>query len=176
MVALWLYIRMSTLIENTVKKWCCVLLSLSHQEAHDIDPPTTVCVNSDHLLELVSGEFIQGEACHFLLSNWEVFCAKIYFNTFFTREPVSKSLLNLLQYCFCFMFDFWLRSMWDLSSQTRDQTHTPCIEGQSLNHWTIREVLCGKFSNKKWNPGPISSIYPPALPSIDNSHLNQSAL
>ena len=31
--------------------------------------------------------------------------------------------------------------MWDLSSLTRDQTHTPCIGRQSLNHWTAREVL-----------------------------------
>ena len=25
--------------------------------------------------------------------------------------------------------------MWDLSSLTRDQTHTPALESQSLNHW-----------------------------------------
>ena len=30
--------------------------------------------------------------------------------------------------------------MWDLSSLTRDQTHTLCIGRQSLNHWTSREV------------------------------------
>ena len=30
--------------------------------------------------------------------------------------------------------------MWDLSSLTRDRTHTPCIGRQSLNHWTTREV------------------------------------
>ena len=35
---------------------------------------------------------------------------------------------------------FWLQGMWDLSSLTRDQTHTPCIGRRSLNHWTIREV------------------------------------
>ena len=34
----------------------------------------------------------------------------------------------------------WPRGMWDPSSSTRDQTHTPCIERQSLNHWTAREV------------------------------------
>ena len=49
-----------------------------------------------------------------------------------------KSLLNLLQYCFCFMF--WFFGLWDLSSLTRDQTHTLCIGRQSLNHWTSREV------------------------------------
>ena len=31
-------------------------------------------------------------------------------------------------------------SRWDLSSQTRDQTHFPCIGRQILNYWTTREV------------------------------------
>ena len=29
---------------------------------------------------------------------------------------------------------------WDLSSLTRDLTHTPCIGKQVLNHWTTKEV------------------------------------
>ena len=37
-------------------------------------------------------------------------------------------------------FGFWPRGMWDLSSLTRDGTHTPCLGRQSLNHWTAREV------------------------------------
>ena len=36
---------------------------------------------------------------------------------------------------------FWLWSMWDLSSPTRDGTHTPCTGSQSLNHWTTRKSL-----------------------------------
>ena len=52
-----------------------------------------------------------------------------------------KSLLNLLQYYFCFIFLFlWPRGMWDLSSPTRNQTHTLFIGRQSLNDWTDREV------------------------------------
>ena len=39
----------------------------------------------------------------------------------------------------CFVF-FWWKGMWDLSSLTRDQIHTPCIGRWSLNHWTAREV------------------------------------
>ena len=35
---------------------------------------------------------------------------------------------------------FWWQSMWNLRSLTRDQTYTPCIGRQSLNHWTIKEV------------------------------------
>ena len=30
--------------------------------------------------------------------------------------------------------------LWDLSSQTRDWSHSPCIGRWSLNHWTTREV------------------------------------
>ena len=49
-------------------------------------------------------------------------------------QGVTISLLFL----FCF---FWPGGMWDLSSQTRDPTHTAYIERQTLNHWTTREVL-----------------------------------
>ena len=32
------------------------------------------------------------------------------------------------------------RSMRDLSSATRDRTHTPAMEAQSPNYWTAREL------------------------------------
>ena len=32
------------------------------------------------------------------------------------------------------------QGMWDPSSQTRHQTHVPCIGRQMPNHWTTREV------------------------------------
>ena len=38
------------------------------------------------------------------------------------------------------MFSFWPRGMWDFSSLTRDQIHTPCLGRGSLNHWTTKEV------------------------------------
>ena len=43
-------------------------------------------------------------------------------------------------YALGFFFFFWLQSMWELSSLTRDWTRTPCVGRQSLNHWTTREV------------------------------------
>ena len=53
-----------------------------------------------------------------------------------------KSLLNLLQYCFYFMFCFLSTGgIWNLSSSTRDRTHIPCTGRQILNHWTTEEVL-----------------------------------
>ena len=60
---------------------------------------------------------------------------------FFWCGPFLKLWSNLLQYCFCFVLVFWLWSMWDLRSPTRDWTRTPYIGRQSLNHWTAREVL-----------------------------------
>ena len=54
------------------------------------------------------------------------------------HKDFYKTLLNLLQYCFCFLF--WLSGCEDLSSLTRDQTHIPCIGRQSPNHQTAREV------------------------------------
>ena len=46
--------------------------------------------------------------------------------------------------CVCFYLFIWPRSMWDLSSLTRDQIRASCIlvlEGQHLHHRTDREVL-----------------------------------
>ena len=40
----------------------------------------------------------------------------------------------------CVVFFAAPHGMWDLSSLTRDQTHAPKVEAQSLNHWTTREV------------------------------------
>ena len=61
----------------------------------------------------------------------------------------------MLQYCFCFyILVFWLRGMWDLSSPTRDRTHTPCIGRRNLKHWTAREVPGGSFWSGPEDVGP----------------------
>ena len=54
--------------------------------------------------------------------------------------PQIKSLLNLLQYCFCFVLVFWCGGMWDLSFLTRDWTPTSCMGRWGLNHWIDREA------------------------------------
>ena len=52
-----------------------------------------------------------------------------------------KTLLNLLQYCCCFMLWFsWSCSMWDLSSPTQDWTHNPCIGRWGPSHWTPEKI------------------------------------
>ena len=62
-----------------------------------------------------------------------------------------KSLLNLLQYCFCFMFCFfWPWGMWDL------ELVSLALE-RGLNSWTTREVLV--FF-------PLSFLFLPPLPSF----------
>ena len=53
-----------------------------------------------------------------------------FFLRFFGCGPFLKSLLNLLQYCFCFMFG--REAGGDLSSLTRDWTPTPALEGEVL--------------------------------------------
>ena len=65
-----------------------------------------------------------------------------FFFFFDVDDFLKMSLWNLLQYCCCFIYLFILGTggMWDISSPTRDQTHISCIERQSLNHWTVREV------------------------------------
>ena len=48
----------------------------------------------------------------------------------------------MLQYCFCFKLCFFgQRCIWDLSSPTRNWTHTPCTGRRGLDKWTAREVL-----------------------------------
>ena len=65
----------------------------------------------------------------------------IFFKDFFDVEPFLKSLLNLLQYCFCFMFWFFGHNTCGILAPW------PGIELQllhwkiNLNHWTAMEVI-----------------------------------
>ena len=43
-------------------------------------------------------------------------------------------------YSFIFIFLTPAHSLWDLSSLTRDGTHNPALEVQSLSHWAAREA------------------------------------
>ena len=54
------------------------------------------------------------------------------------RSPIC--MLNSICYCHYFfkiLATPW--GIWDLRSPTRDQTHAPSTERQSLNHWTARK-------------------------------------
>ena len=54
---------------------------------------------------------------------------------------MSTTGVCLFFHLFTFLFFSALpHGMWDLSSPTRARTHAPCVEAQSLNHWTSREV------------------------------------
>ena len=84
---------------------------------------------------------------------------------FFCIWTTFKVFIEFVKYCFYFMFwFFWPWGMQDLSSLTRDRTHTPVIGRQSLNQWTSREVL-GTHLNKADRifstfsfPGPITTL------------------
>ena len=52
-----------------------------------------------------------------------------------------KSLLDLLQYCFWYMFwFFWPPGLWHLSSLTREWSHSLCTGRRNLNPWNSGEV------------------------------------
>ena len=87
---------------------------------------------------------------------------------FFDGEPFFKSLLNLLQYCFCFMFfSFSPWGKWDLNSPSSNWTHIPCSGKQSLNHWAAREVPA-LFYFEQW----VKLIFSPSL----NQHLREKQI
>ena len=65
---------------------------------------------------------------------------------FFGCGPILKSLLNLLQYCFCFLFWFFGREARGiLASQPGIKPEPPAWEVQSLNHWTASKVPAQDF-------------------------------
>ena len=55
-------------------------------------------------------------------------------------QRVGHDLVTGQQYCFCFVLIFWSQVMWDLSSWTRDQTHSPCFGRGSPNHQISKGV------------------------------------
>ena len=66
---------------------------------------------------------------HFPLSSPSFLHPIIYFPFYVFIGFVTVLLL---------FYGFWPWETWDLSSRTRDRTHTPCIGRQSLDHWTAR--------------------------------------
>ena len=60
---------------------------------------------------------------------------------FFLMWTIFKVFIEFATILLLFyVLTFWLLGIWDLSSQTRDPTHTSCSVKRSLNHWTTREV------------------------------------
>ena len=86
----------------------------------------------------------------------------------FSCGPFVKSSLNLLQWRF-YVSVFWPRSLWDLGSQTGDQTHIPCIGRWSLNHWTTREVPIQALDCL---PSMVSSLETSLVPAPSEAYLS----
>lgn len=89
--------------------------------------------------------------------------------------PDSKSLVDIFDYPFFFhdflmwtsfkvliefvtissvLVWFWPQGMWDLSFPTRDQSCTPCMGRQNLNHWITGEVHWLSLENLTAPPPP----------------------
>ena len=68
--------------------------------------------------------------------------ALFFFLRFFWCGPFLKSLLNLLQYCFCFMLWFFGHKACGILAPRPGikPVPPPAVEAQSLNHWATREV------------------------------------
>ena len=69
--------------------------------------------------------------------SFHLFFKRIFFNV----DHFLKSLLNLLQYCFCcFCFGFWFFNSPDPAPWSEDWSLISCSSRGSLNRWTTREV------------------------------------
>ena len=79
-------------------------------------------------------------------------------------EPFLKSLLNLWQHCFCFMFffRFWgHEAHGNLSSLARDRTRTPYIGRGGPNQWTTRVsfVITMEIYRQWLSHGVMGSVF-----------------
>ena len=80
-----------------------------------------------------------------------------FFKNIFWCGPFLKSLLNLLQYYFCFMF------LWNSGHKACGilvpgpwiKPERLCIKRWHLNHWTTRETLA--LNNFQWKIFPLQS-------------------
>ena len=113
-----------------------------------------------------------------LLNKYTLFFQSVYLSSFFWCGLFLKSLFNLLQYCFRFMF--WPRgsgilALWPrikltlLHGKAKLNSHS-CMERRSLKHLITREVvticqICCKFSINY----PKASKTPAYLDSFLNS-------
>ena len=71
----------------------------------------------------------------------KIFCFR-HLTFFLSLYWICNNITSIL--CFVFL----VSSHVDISSPTRDQTCTPCIRRQSLNHWTAR--ICFLMSSSLW--------------------------
>ena len=63
-----------------------------------------------------------------------IFFPKIFL--LWTHFEVFIEFITILLLFLWVLLFFWSQGMWDPSSPTRHQTHTPCIGGWNPNHWT----------------------------------------
>ena len=70
-----------------------------------------------------------------------LYFVNLFFFKIFLMWTIFKVFIEFVTILLLFhVLVFWPWGIWDLSSPTWDQTHTPCIGRRSLNHWTTREI------------------------------------
>ena len=123
--------------------WLCPLPALGLEPMNVSELPSVHLSNRDskHLPHLFVLKIKSDHACqaqdwhisHTISNIWA------FFFIIFCANHFLKSLLSLLQHCFC--FGFWPRGMWDVSSSTRNQTATSVLESESVSHSVMSNSL-----------------------------------
>ena len=81
----------------------------------------------------------------FFLSGWQSDFFFFFLDVDHFKSIELFAILLLFYVMFCFVF--YGQEACGISSLIRDQTHSLCIERQSLNRWTTREVSPSDFFN-----------------------------
>ena len=84
----------------------------------------------------------------------------IFFKIFFLMWTIVKVFIEfVIILLLLYVLDFWPGGTWDLSSSTKDQTHTLCIGRRSINHWSTMEVppLAPEFLSRAHASSPFCS-------------------
>ena len=87
------------------------------------------------------------------------FFLRFFLKRFFDVDPFLKSLLNLLQYCFCFMFWFYgPKACWILVPWPGIHNVPPALEGKILTTGPPEKSYDSIFQSSchpphRWNPG-----------------------
>ena len=132
---------------KVAKKMLMILLQILHNSNCALRDPTRngKFAFSEGLLEniLLKFYFICGRGVSLLLCTGSLQLQNMGFSLWWLLLLRStSSRVQRLQELWCVGFI----ALWHLeSSQTRDQTHVPCIGWLILNHWATRESLKGLF-------------------------------
>ena len=116
---------------------CGFDLHFPHNQPHCVSFHTPLghhISSLEKLLFSISIHFLKQVVCFLcIFSCMSCFCWLFFFFFFLKCGPFLKSLLNLLPYCFCFMFwAFGPEACWILAPQRRIEPIPPAVESEVL--------------------------------------------